>query len=158
MTRELQIKQAAVILPYRDGKVLMQLRDEKEGIDYPGQWGFFGGEIEPGETPIECARRELREEIGVESETLFPLGADQVAAPYEMVLHAFYVNLPIEPQRIRLQEGADCGLFSLDEIRTGMLPAPRLRNSFPVISNPYVSYIITKLHNRIGCDASAIPF
>jgi 8-oxo-dGTP pyrophosphatase MutT (NUDIX family) len=65
MTAEIQIKQAAVLLPYRDGKVLMQLRDEKEGIVCPGQWGFFGGEVELGETPIECARRELREEIGV---------------------------------------------------------------------------------------------
>ena len=30
----------------------------------PGQWGFPAGRIEPGESPEQCSRRELREEIG----------------------------------------------------------------------------------------------
>lgn len=30
----------------------------------PGRWGFPAGHIEPGETPAQCAERELREEIG----------------------------------------------------------------------------------------------
>ena len=29
-----------------------------------GQWGFPGGHIEGGESPVQCARRELDEEIG----------------------------------------------------------------------------------------------
>ena len=35
------------------------------GIWFPGHWGFFGGAVEPGESPIEAVMRELVEEIGV---------------------------------------------------------------------------------------------
>ncbi|MGQ0657063.1 MAG: NUDIX hydrolase [Chromatiales bacterium] len=30
----------------------------------PGRWGFPAGHVDPGETPLACSRRELREEIG----------------------------------------------------------------------------------------------
>ena len=31
-----------------DGRVLLQLRDDKPGLPGAGQWGFFGGHLEPG--------------------------------------------------------------------------------------------------------------
>jgi 8-oxo-dGTP diphosphatase len=42
------------------------------GSRYEGYWEFPGGKIEPDETPIEAARREIMEELGVEIQVLDP--------------------------------------------------------------------------------------
>jgi 8-oxo-dGTP pyrophosphatase MutT (NUDIX family) len=54
---------AAAILRLDDGRYVMQLRDSKPGIWYPGHWGCFGGAIDAGETAEQAVRRELLEEL-----------------------------------------------------------------------------------------------
>ncbi|HVA15633.1 MAG TPA: NUDIX domain-containing protein [Stellaceae bacterium] len=57
---------AAAILVAPDG-YLLQLRDDKPGIFYPGHWGCFGGAIEPSDPSVEAGlRRELAEELAIE--------------------------------------------------------------------------------------------
>jgi len=53
---------AAVIR--RDGLVLIGKR--RAGDFYGGFWEFPGGKIEDGESPEECLKRELAEELGIE--------------------------------------------------------------------------------------------
>jgi 8-oxo-dGTP pyrophosphatase MutT (NUDIX family) len=56
---------AGVILVREDKKVLLQLRANNHQKDNPNMWGTFGGKIEPGETPIKAAIREIFEELEI---------------------------------------------------------------------------------------------
>ena len=51
------------VMIVRDGRVLMARRTSGQR---PGWWGWAGGKLEFGETLQDCARREAREEAGVE--------------------------------------------------------------------------------------------
>jgi ADP-ribose pyrophosphatase YjhB (NUDIX family) len=53
---------AALITVDRAG-YLLQLRDLRQDIWYPGQWGLFGGQNFGHETPEASIRRELAEEL-----------------------------------------------------------------------------------------------
>ncbi len=53
----------AALIVLDDGRYLMQLRDQKPGIFYPGHWGLFGGGMDPGESPEDALARELEEEL-----------------------------------------------------------------------------------------------
>lgn len=56
----------------RGDKVLLAQRSKPPGI---GKWGFPGGHLEMGETVGECAIRELREETGIDADTVRVLTA-----------------------------------------------------------------------------------
>lgn len=51
---------AGIIIRDSDGRILLQRRTDN------GLWGIPGGAMEPGETAEETARREVREETGLE--------------------------------------------------------------------------------------------
>ncbi|MCE7797275.1 (deoxy)nucleoside triphosphate pyrophosphohydrolase [Sphingobium sufflavum] len=57
----------AAALVDADGRVLLQQRPE--GKTLAGLWEFPGGKIEPGELPEAALVRELKEELGVDTET-----------------------------------------------------------------------------------------
>ena len=56
----------AVALIDADGRLLVQQRPA--GKTFAGLWEFPGGKIEPGETPEAALIRELREELGIDTE------------------------------------------------------------------------------------------
>lgn len=91
--RELRLGAAvAVILLTPERHLLLQRRDDKPEIWYPGYWGCFGGGIDPDETPAEALVREVREElsIGLESFSYFMTISFAVEGVTSKALPRFY--------------------------------------------------------------------
>jgi 8-oxo-dGTP diphosphatase len=82
---------AAVVLIDADDRVLLAQRPEGKAM--AGLWEFPGGKIEPGETPEAVLIRELREELGVDTEAscLAPLTFASHAYPDFHLLMPLYV-------------------------------------------------------------------
>jgi 8-oxo-dGTP diphosphatase len=59
------MKLATLCYVRREGKTLMVHRIKKENDMHQGKWNGLGGKLEPGETPEECAAREVLEESGL---------------------------------------------------------------------------------------------
>ncbi len=101
-------KAAVVLLKDAHGRVLLQFRDDFPHVKSGGKWGYFGGEVEDGETIRQAVMRETFEEIGVS----FPEAAFR---PFVRIVstsqvgHQHYVFIceeTIAPSDITLAEGA----------------------------------------------------
>jgi 8-oxo-dGTP pyrophosphatase MutT (NUDIX family) len=68
-------KIAGVVLLRECNSALMQLRDNKPGLNAAGLWVFPGGHFEAGESAEGAARREFLEETGYECGRLFPVSS-----------------------------------------------------------------------------------
>ncbi len=61
---------ATLIYVKQNGKTLMLYRNKKENDFHEGKWNGLGGKFEKGESPEECAKRELKEESGLIAKSL----------------------------------------------------------------------------------------
>jgi 8-oxo-dGTP diphosphatase len=59
------MKLATLCYVRRAGQTLMIHRIKKADDMHAGKWNGLGGKLEPGETPEECAVREIQEEAGL---------------------------------------------------------------------------------------------
>lgn len=95
---------AAVLLslfPKRDGRVYLLLTRRPETLQHhPGQISLPGGRQETGETLVETAWRETREELGFNTEPLELLGqlTPLYIPPSDFTVHPFVGWLEEEPQ------------------------------------------------------------
>jgi 8-oxo-dGTP diphosphatase len=121
--------EVALAVLEREGRWLLQLRDDIEGIVHPGTWGLFGGHLDSGETPELALRRELQEEIGWRAGELSYWFADRDT---HRILHVFRGALTVSLDRLRLQEGPDMVLATADELLSGRVWSPRLGEFRPL--------------------------
>ncbi|MFG2879713.1 NUDIX hydrolase [Streptomyces sp. NPDC048337] len=98
MDAQHEMRDAAVIAA-RDENGLVALltsRFPKHG----GEYLFLpGGRMEPGETPEQCAQRELREEAGITAQSWRPLGSYAITLGSTARVHLFLAEgLTLGPQ------------------------------------------------------------
>lgn len=108
--------EVSLAILYRRGQFLMQLRDNVPGIVYPGYWGFFGGHIEPGETPEVAVKREVLEEIGYEISEFYHFNSYHES---HVIRHVFSAPLNADLDELVLGEGWDMGLLTPEQIKRG---------------------------------------
>jgi 8-oxo-dGTP diphosphatase len=108
---------AGVLLIDRNGALLMQHRDGHARIS-PNQWGIPGGRIEPGETPIVAAHRELLEETGLVVADLQPFWSGprppEPDLGHPIMMYAFCGRTNAVEQDIVLGEGRWIGFIPPD--------------------------------------------
>lgn len=128
MTHQQKVE-VAIALLVQDHQFLLQLRDDIPTIVYPGHWAFFGGHIEPGETPEAGVWRELEEEIDYQPPWLKPLS---VLEGDIAIRHVFYGPLTAPVSQLTLNEGWDLGLWSVAQIRQGQRYSERAGKVCPL--------------------------
>src|SRR5256884_3699381 len=112
---------AYVLRPGPSGLEVLVLRRAPGGRS-PGSWETVHGHIEPGETPVEAALRELREETGLEPARLYNLSRAE----------AFYRHRTDEIALIPVFAGVvDAGAAARPSAEhdrgAGLAPAPAVR-------------------------------
>ena len=113
---------SAVALVDPDGRVLLAQRPE--GKSMAGLWEFPGGKVEAGETPEAALIRELREELGIDTE-------ESCLAPLTFASHAyddFHLLMPLFVCRKwegtpRPQEGQTLEWARVNRLRDYPMPA-----------------------------------
>lgn len=113
---------AFVTTPRRE--VVLQLRDDKPHIAWPGHWSLPGGGAEAGETPLETILRELLEETGIVPDAI----TEAAVTAYERGKtppHVFVAVWDGTENELVLGEGQELRLFPLDALPGRMPPHVR---------------------------------
>lgn len=106
----------AIAILYQDDRFLLQLRDDKPNIVYPGYWAMFGGHLEPGEDADDAVQRELLEEIGYAPDRLTHFGC---YSDTKIIRHVYHGLLTVSLDDLVLGEGWDMDWFTAVDIRRG---------------------------------------
>lgn len=113
---------ASAVVDDCEGRVLLSRR----AVDpFAGMWDLPGGFLEEGEPPLECVRRELREEagIGLADERLLGIWMDQYEYKQRLVatLNIFYAARVGDGTLEPADDVAELRWFADDEVPTNEL-------------------------------------
>ena len=119
---------ALLVLP--GGRYVMQQRDDRPDIIYPGHWACFGGAVKAGESPVQILRRELREELEFELPGQVPEFANfefDLSAAGKGRFYRRYMEVRSTPEQIAacvLHEGSGMRTFEAEDLLHAPWVAP----------------------------------
>ena len=101
------------------GNLVLQLRDDKPSIEFPGMWSLFGGMIEKNEDPKEAMLREIEEELCIKVEEIGLLwDLTFYREDGERILHKIYeADITSLWGKHKLKEVQAVDSFSLDQLK-----------------------------------------
>ncbi len=111
------------LLVNRQGQVLLQQRDDKPTIAFPGCWTTLGGRVEPGETAEAAMHRELAEEIERDSPLLLWTVYTRPGPPNVSITQYVYLGVLDDPaSHLPLHEGQALRWISGNDLPTLAMP------------------------------------
>lgn len=111
--RGAKIKDRATVLCLRSGRILLVRKKS-------GKWNFPGGAIEPGESPVAAAARELQEETSIEGHGLFHLCTLQLGST---IHHVFTTHVDDQEKPVARNEIVACKWVLRDKLSPAILNA-----------------------------------
>ncbi len=117
------MNKAAIAIIEKDGKILIARRRTDDHLK--GKWEFPGGKICEGETPGECVKREIREELDIDIEAGDLLYVIQHTYNYAAIELYFYKTTYLSGE-IKLKEYRDIRWVEKKDLRNYDLPEANL--------------------------------
>jgi 8-oxo-dGTP diphosphatase len=112
---------AASACVWRDGQLLLIKRRE-------GVWAFPGGRLEPDETPIDAAHRELFEETGVKADLQQLVGQFDITAKHGHFLISCYTGFYLSGDAEARSDAVESRWFLPSQTK-GLLMAPHIHDA-----------------------------
>jgi 8-oxo-dGTP pyrophosphatase MutT (NUDIX family) len=115
-------KHSVSVIPVNGrGEILLQQRDHKPGIPYPGMWTMFGGAVEDDDANFETAiHREIREELGldfpVEHWLDYVCSVRSIPGELDFIVHVYTGELDRPLESLTLYEGQAMGWFDNEDV------------------------------------------
>ena len=123
----------AIVPLLNEDTVVMELQYRHAVEDYLLE--IPAGTMEPGEHPIECARRELEEETGYQAKQMIELGPIHILPAYSDEITHVYIARDLHPahQKLDKDEILEVGNYPLEETLE-MISDGRITDALTVLS------------------------
>jgi 8-oxo-dGTP diphosphatase len=128
------IKVTAAIIE-KDGKILIARRKKDDPLK--DKWEFPGGKVEDNETPEECLRRELHEELGIDSK----VGDFICASKYEYA----HISIELLAYKVRYVSG-EFKAYDHEELKW-ISPSDLVKYDFPEADKPIIKKLLKDIYH-----------
>ncbi len=127
------MKKKSLLVPYNsEGEIFIQ---DRTGHKLP-PWGFFGGSIEEGESPLEAILRETKEELDIKlAESDIEFLALDVTNFDDILVERYFYLFRTEIKEFKVLEGAGGEWLSFEEADKRLLPQDKLMEVKGFIDN-----------------------